>query len=186
MSLMPYILNELLNERPSSLYDQNFGLGFNPHPYEGGLLVAPLRAGYLRPWRHTHQDRSGISSLVSDKDGFKVSLDVQQFKPEELSVKVVDDYICIEGKHEERSDEHGFVSRQFTRRYKLPENVDIAALKSSLSSDGVLQLHAPRKAIEGNKERAIPIVQTNQPAVKAADQKAQDKKQSGTEDKMES
>uniref|UniRef100_A0A1B6EPF9 SHSP domain-containing protein n=1 Tax=Cuerna arida TaxID=1464854 RepID=A0A1B6EPF9_9HEMI len=185
MSLVPFILNELLNEdRPSCIYDQNFGLGFHPHPYERALLAAPLRAGYLRPWRHTRQDRSGTSSLVSDKDGFKVSLDVQQFKPEELSVKVVDDYICIEGKHEERSDEHGFVSRQFTRRYKLPDNVDVSALKSNLSSDGVLQLQAPRKAVEGSKERSIPIVQTNQPAVKAADSK--DAKQNGKEEKMES
>ena len=45
----------------------------------------------------------------------QVNLDVQQFKPEELTVKVADKFLVVEGKHEERSDEHGFVSRQFTR-----------------------------------------------------------------------
>lgn len=95
-------------------------------------------------------------------------------------MQVVDDYICIEGKHEERSDEHGFVSRHFTRRYKIPANVDKQALTSSLSSDGVLELYAPKLAIEGAKEKAIPIVQTNQPAVKSVESKTE-KAESKTE-----
>lgn len=183
MSLVPFLVNELLSEldRPS-IYDQHFGmpLSVHFHPYERAL-AAPLRAGYLRPWRHVLQDNSGVSNVKNDKEGFKVTLDVQQFKPEELNVKVVDNYVCIEGKHEERSDEHGFISRHFTRRYKLPDSVNKEALTSSLSSDGVLQLHAPKLAIEGAKERSISITQTNQPAVKSADT-SKDK----SEEKMES
>ncbi len=75
----------------------------------------------------------------------QVSLDVQQFKPEEINVKVVDDHVVVEGKHEERQDKHGFISRQFTRRYLLPPNVNIEAVKSSLSSDGILSISAPKK-----------------------------------------
>lgn len=86
---------------------------------------------------------------------------------------MVDNYVVIEGKHEERSDEHGFVSRQFTRRYQLPDNVDMQALQSSLSSDGVLQLCAPKKSIEDKGARSIPITHTNAPAVKAAEPKQQ-------------
>lgn len=70
---------------------------------------------------------------------------MQQFKPEEIKVKVVDDFIVVEGKHEERQDKHGYISRQFTRRYKLPPNVNLEAVKSSLSSDGVLSIAAPKK-----------------------------------------
>ncbi|MCH1922748.1 small heat shock protein, partial [Shewanella sp. A3A] len=84
----------------------------------------------------------GISTISSDKTEFKINLDVQQFKPEELKVKVVDDHLVIEGKHEERTDEHGFISRQFTRRYKIPKDVDQEAIESNLSSDGVLTLKA--------------------------------------------
>lgn len=51
----------------------------------------------------------------------------------------------VEGKHEERQDKHGYISRQFTRRYKLPPNVNLEAVKSSLSSDGVLSIAAPKK-----------------------------------------
>lgn len=75
----------------------------------------------------------------------QVNLDVQQFKPEEINVKVVDDHLVVEGKHEERQDKHGYISRQFTRRYKLPENVELESLKSTLSSDGILAITAPKK-----------------------------------------
>lgn len=74
-----------------------------------------------------------------------MNLDVQQFKPEEIDVKIVDDYLVVEAKHEERADKHGFISRQFTRRYKLSENLDLDAIKSTISSDGILLITAPKK-----------------------------------------
>lgn len=74
-----------------------------------------------------------------------MNIDVQQFRPAEVSVKMVDDYVIVKGKHEEREDEHGFVSRQFVRRYKLPRNVETDTLISELSSDGVLTISASKK-----------------------------------------
>nr|ARW29614.1 hsp21.4 [Corythucha ciliata] len=179
MSLLPHLINELLDDyrRPTlgDLYDQNFGLGLladEPFVPRATLIAAPLRCGYMRPWRSMAAGDSGVSSIETNDKEFKVSLDVQQFKPEELKVKLSDDgYVVVEGKHEERSDEHGFISRQFTRRYKLPENVMPDSLKSSLSSDGVLSLKADKKAIKGPEAKEIKITQTNQPAVKAADKK---------------
>ncbi|XP_054260834.1 alpha-crystallin A chain-like [Macrosteles quadrilineatus] len=173
MSILPYLLNDLLQEaqRPS-LHDQHFGLGLLPSDLiqpEVSVLSMPLRSGYMRPWRTASGAlNSGTSCIASDKDTFRINLDVQQFRPEELSVKIVDDFIVIEGKHEERSDEHGFVSRQFTRRYKLPADVNREALKSHLSSDGVLQLEAPKVQKDTAKGISIPITQTNKPAVKQA------------------
>lgn len=105
-----------------------------------------------------------------DKERFQVNLDVQQFGPHEITVKTVDDFIVVEGKHEERPDEHGFVARQFVRRYQLPADYDPKDVVSSLSSDGVLTVMAPPKVIpppekEGGKtpvERTIPVVQTGE------------------------
>lgn len=74
-----------------------------------------------------------------------MNLDVQQFKPEEVNVKVVNNYVVVNAKHEERNDEHGFISREFTRRYLLPSDVNPDAISSSLSSDGVLSIQAPPK-----------------------------------------
>ncbi|XP_075221781.1 protein lethal(2)essential for life-like [Lycorma delicatula] len=166
MSLLPYLVNELLDEVNSPLYDQHFGLGLRPSTDVPRLLQVPLYSGYIRPWRHLTSAGSGVSSLQNSKDDFKINLDVQQFKPEEVSVKLQGDYLVVEAKHEERQDKHGFISRQFQRRYKLPENVDHEKIKSQLSSDGVLTLIAPKKPEESIDGRAIPVEQTNQPAVK--------------------
>ena len=97
-----------------------------------------------------------------------MNLDVQQFKPDELIVKMMDDFVVVEGKHEERQDEHGFISRQFQRRYKLPSDIDPATVVSQLSSDGVLTITAPKKALPPAtpNERVVPITQTQAPAVK--------------------
>uniref|UniRef100_A0A0A1WDU2 Heat shock protein 23 n=1 Tax=Zeugodacus cucurbitae TaxID=28588 RepID=A0A0A1WDU2_ZEUCU len=94
------------------------------------------------------------------KDGFQASLDVQQFKPSELSVKVVDDHIVVEGKHEEREDDHGYIARHFVRRYALPKGFDADKVVSTLSSDGVLTVRVPKPAIEDkSNERVIQIQQ---------------------------
>lgn len=38
----------------------------------------------------------------SDRDKFTVYLDAKHFSPDELSVKITDDYVEIQGKHGER------------------------------------------------------------------------------------
>uniref|UniRef100_A0A023F6Z5 Putative small heat shock protein n=1 Tax=Triatoma infestans TaxID=30076 RepID=A0A023F6Z5_TRIIF len=180
MSLLPVLINELLDDyrRPffGSIYDQNFGMGL----FDDDILTptSTLLSMPLRPWRIFGD--SGVSTVSSDSNEFKVNLDVQQFKPDELKVKVVDDCLVVDGKHEERSDQHGFISRQFTRRYKIPDDVDKTALVSNLSSDGVLTLKAPKLALPENASREIPIIQTNAPA--AVKQKAETEKKA---EKME-
>lgn len=74
MSLVPYLLNDLLEDvRRPALYDQHFGLGISPLDLASpGVLSAPLRCGYLRPWRHLSTSNSGMSNVTNDKDSFKV------------------------------------------------------------------------------------------------------------------
>lgn len=97
-----------------------------------------------------------------DENGFQFKVDVTQFKPEEINIKLDDNVVTVEGKHEEKSDAHGTIERQFVRKFALPKgHVNMEELKSSLSSDGVLTITAPKMAqsIE-NKSRVIPIVRT--------------------------
>jgi HSP20 family molecular chaperone IbpA len=93
---------------------------------------------------------------LNKSDKFEVKLDVTHFRPEEITVKTVDKDLIVEGKHGERPDENGFVSRQFTRRYEMPENIDLEQMTSSLSADGKLSIEAPIKQ-SSPKERVIPI-----------------------------
>lgn len=103
-----------------------------------------------------------LANVQDSKDRFQVNLDCSHFKPEEINVKVVDNSLVVDAKHEERSDEHGYISRQFTRRYVLPDNIEMEKMQSKLGVDGVLSICAPKKVehqIEAN-ERRIPITLT--------------------------
>ncbi|XP_050966031.1 heat shock protein beta-1 [Labeo rohita] len=106
----------------------------------------------------SRQMSSGMSEIKQTGDAWKISLDVNHFAPEELTVKTKDGVVEITGKHEERKDEHGFVSRCFTRKYTLPSGVDSEKITSSLSPEGVLTIEAPlpKPAIQGT-EINIPV-----------------------------
>lgn len=127
----------------------------------------------FKPWRNMieqmeHQVGGSACVVERDQDQFKVIVDVQQFAPEEITVRTDDKCVTVEGKHEEKKDQHGYVSRHFVRRYVLPQGYDIGHVRPSLSSDGVLTITAPRLALPAPGEKIVPIQRSNAPAIKAA------------------
>lgn len=108
------------------------------------------------------------TDIPVNKDYFEVCLDVQHFKPEEISVKVEKTAVVVNAKHEEKQDEHGFVSRQFTRRYDLPTGYKGEDVVSSLSSDGILSIKCATPAVESEEGRQVPIKQTHVPSPSSA------------------
>lgn len=143
MSLLPYIFNEFFS---------------SPIPRR---LVRSNPVYYMRPWIHSPWEEAEYYRPTQiGKDGFKVTLDVQDFKPDEINVKTVDNAVIIEGKHEERKDNEGFISRHFTRRYELPKGIDFQKIESTLSTDGVLTLQAPKIAEAEENSRQIEIKPT--------------------------
>lgn len=170
MPLIPLLFGDDLYTRPSRILDQHFGHGLDPEDLLAPYTVphgrlARTTSGYYRPWRSMISKNDTGSTISLQKDKFQINLDVQQFAPEEITVKVVDKRnVIIEGKHEEKEDEHGFISRQFSRRYILPETYDVEQLQSNLSSDGVLTITAPKAASDGQQHRTIPITHTGKPS----------------------
>lgn len=165
-----YLLRDYLNEvdrqmmetmRPHRLLDQHFGLGLSPLDVFSPNVRQVMLNNYFRPWRTENADAG--STMQIDKEKFRVDLDVQHFKPEEVTVKVSDGCVIVEGNHEEKQDEHGYISRKFVRRYMVPKEYNIEGIQSSLSSDGVLSVTAPRLEALKSSERAIPITQTGGP-----------------------
>nr|AEM65174.1 heat shock protein 27 [Kryptolebias marmoratus] len=185
---IPFTLARTLSSDPfrdwphsSRIFDQSFGM---PALFEDFPTFPSTHwPGYLRPsfmgpdimMPHSpmmypshmmaHQARalsrqmsSGISEIKQTGDNWKVSLDVNHFSPEELVVKTKDGVVEISGKHEERKDEHGFISRSFTRKYTLPPTANVQKVSSSLSPEGVLTVEAPiaKPAIESS-ETTIPV-----------------------------
>ena len=161
MSMYPFFF-EYERPRQRRLLDQHFGLGLTPQDYLTVIAVPKASRDYYRPWRNLEASAQDVGSTIKeDKNKFQINLDVQHFAPEEISVKAVDGYLVIEAKHEEKQDEHGYISRSFTRRYALPEGVDADSVMSKLSSDGVLSVTAPLKPPpKQSNERIVPIIHT--------------------------
>ncbi|XP_034836785.1 protein lethal(2)essential for life-like [Maniola hyperantus] len=177
MSLIPYLLDYEVASRPRarSLRDHLLGLDLEPEDFMlTDIFDRPARK-HLRPWRNLSSLARDVGSTIkTDKDKFQVNLDVQHFAPEEITVKVSDNYIVVEGKHEEKKDEHGYVTRQFKRRYALPEDCKADAVESKLSSDGVLTITAPKLLALEKGERLVPIAQTGPVRRKIQDVEAVD------------
>ncbi|XP_037794857.1 alpha-crystallin B chain-like [Penaeus monodon] len=151
-------------DRPSKLFDQvkdqHFGASMAPDD-----VSVPSSSLYMRS-RRPPKERSGVSQLSQDQDKFMMCLDVQQFTPDELKVRVVEGVVEVEGKHEEREDEHGSISRHFLRKYRLPEDVMMDMVGSTLSPDGVLTIEAPKKKLEPPppSQRDVPIKKSDDKA----------------------
>lgn len=166
MALTPYMADHFFN----TFNNHDFGLGLRPRD-----LMIPAYSQRYHPFgslgplmRSAFKNIDGMEKESHiGKDGFQVLLDVQHFSPNEISVKTVDNTIIVEAKHEERKDEHGLISRQFTRRYQLPDGFDTKDVISTISSDGILTIKAPptNPAIEGESVRHVQIQQTGPAAL---------------------
>ncbi len=105
------------------------------------------------------------ADVAPTKTAFEVKVNVSEYSPAELSVRTVDNTILVEGKHTEREDELGFVSRSFSRRFVIPEGVKPENVTCKLTSDGFLILSAPI-VVEPpvTSERTVPITLSSSPA----------------------
>lgn len=115
----------------------------------------------------TPPSMNNSSPAVHNKDGFHINLDVQQFKQDAVIVKTVGYYVIIEAKHEEKQDDNRVLTRQMTRKYELPDDVDVDKIICKLSSDGMLHVKIPKRAPPpppDSVEKLIPIIYTHTPA----------------------
>lgn len=172
--------------------EPRFGLGLLPRDFQTDRIIPRagghhLPTGYRRPWaiarEAAHELAKDQKNLHFGKDGFQACVDVHHFEPSEISVKTVDNTVIIEGKHEERDDGHGSVTRHFIRKYVLPKEYDMNSIHSALSSDGVITIKAsPPAAIKG--ERYVPISHTNLPVhLSVKDNKPHDEKSKQRDEK---
>lgn len=157
----PWFRRALGSVYPGRLFDQFFGEGlfdYDIFPYGASTISPYYRQSLFRnAWDFSN---SGVSEVRFDREKFTIYLDVKHFSPDELNVRMTDDYVEIQGKHGERQDDHGFVSREFHRRYRLPSSVDQSAITCTLSANGMLTVCGP-KVTGGNEagrgECRIPV-----------------------------
>merc|ERR1719228_698466 len=95
---------------------------------------------------------------VNTQDGtFAITIDMQNFTPEEINVKTIGNYVEISGNHEEKKEGEGTVSRKYSRKYNIPENVDPMTITSSFSPEGILTVTAPMKQFKLEAPKQVEV-----------------------------
>jgi len=101
---------------------------------------------------------SNLISTVNDESKMEISLDTTGYKPDELKVSAGQGMICVEGKHEEKTEAgQVMVSRQFSRKYSIPAGARVEEVVSNLSQDGVLVISVPKREPIKQENRSVPI-----------------------------
>lgn len=99
---------------------------------------------------------------ITEKDGkFNCVMDVKDFNPKDLSVRVVDDRVVVEGKYEAKSEDGSSMAcKEFYKEFNMPPSADIDQVATALSKDGILTVKAPKR--EGDAPpRTGPVTQSS-------------------------
>ncbi|KAL7637235.1 UNVERIFIED_CONTAM: hypothetical protein RMT77_011947 [Armadillidium vulgare] len=123
---------------------------FDDHGIKGGNKSRPQCQDMYRKIRTNQIDDDMYASQaihVTEKDGrFQVVVDVRDFNPTDLQVKVVDEKVILEGRYDKVSEDgKSSSSKAFYREFMLPPEADIDLISTALSRDGILTIRAPRK-----------------------------------------
>lgn len=99
----------------------------------------------------------GMKTIRTEDGNLQLALDVSQFKPEEVNVKLCDDNLVVEAKTE-TSENDSYHKAELKRWIKLPQDTKHEAIKSTLTADKRLLIEVPmNKPIEDSRSRSIPI-----------------------------
>ncbi|KAF7385910.1 hypothetical protein HZH66_011752 [Vespula vulgaris] len=171
MSSLPILFSNWWEnlDRPHRIFDQHFDLSFNPKnllsswtPYDRNtdLLIYRPR----RHFQHRHhpynrsmtRKTSGTSNVVTDKNKFQVTLDVQKSVPDEVTVKVVKKNVMVEDRDFTTIIPKKISELEEKERIIKTENTEQPSLKDDVS-----------KPIEAQKEQGL---QTEKNAVQQREQ----------------
>jgi len=89
---------------------------------------------YIPPTTQTAE--ATVLLKVKEGDEYKLALNMQQYTPDDITIKLNGNELTIEAKNGGES---------FKQRHVIPDNIDLDAMSSSFSSDGVLVIKAPKK-----------------------------------------
>merc|ERR1712211_231399 len=108
-------------------------------PYTVTSPMSPRthKVGASEDYKAPSATDSDTSVLLKYKEGsdYKLALNMQQYSPDDITIKLNGRTLTIEAAG------HG---EQFKQKHVIPDNIDLDAMSSSFSSDGVLVIKAPK------------------------------------------
>ena len=85
--------------------------------------------------------------IITEPDGtrkLRLSVDVGEFKPEEIVVKTDKNKLIVHAEHEEKLSGKT-MHKEFNKEYELPESVDQTSISAYIGEEGKLYIEAPLK-----------------------------------------
>merc|ERR1712038_625638 len=135
----------------SNIFDEN------KNPLESSSWLFPEIFGKHSGPVFSSKDSNQIK-IVDNDSKLEISLDTTGYKPDELKVSAGQGMICVEGKHEEKSEAgQVMVARQFSKKYSMPASARAEEVVSDLSQDGVLVISVPKREAIKQENRTVPI-----------------------------
>ncbi|CAG9529921.1 unnamed protein product [Cercopithifilaria johnstoni] len=109
---------------------------------EGGFARPDMMS--IRPTYDPYLENLKSPLIKDESDGrtLRLRFDVAQYKPEEVTVKTVDNRLLVHAKHEEKTPQRS-VFREYNQEFMLPRGTNPELISSTLSTDGVLTVEAP-------------------------------------------
>ncbi|KAK6192440.1 hypothetical protein SNE40_003908 [Patella caerulea] len=111
-------------------------------------MQSPPGAPYQQPPSYQQHSKPAVASnvITIQKDTkFKVEIDIEDFAPEELTVKTVDKKVVVSGRREVKEANRSS-SKELCREYNIPDTVDPITVKAFFTDGGRLIVEAPYKA----------------------------------------
>lgn len=102
-----------------------WGPYYSGYPYKHAV---PLVHPYL-------PTETGFAKIYVDDNSTKIMVDVVNFSVDEIFVTTENEEVVISGQHEDKEDDHGFISRSFTRRFPLQENSIVDKLRCDVGTE---------------------------------------------------
>ncbi|XP_033731729.1 alpha-crystallin A chain-like [Pecten maximus] len=111
--------------------------------------------GIPRRGRHV-LSRSEAVELKFDDKAFSLKMNMRDFEQEHVKLKINNNRLVISAKHEKPGG-NGCVSREMTREFLIPENIDVESMNAIVTDDGLLVVNGRVKGVTEEMEKVIEI-----------------------------
>uniref|UniRef100_H2Y597 SHSP domain-containing protein n=1 Tax=Ciona savignyi TaxID=51511 RepID=H2Y597_CIOSA len=98
------------------------------------------------PVQHEGKMKGVVDKESTNKGKYRININVQDFRPEEVIVKVAGGKVQVHAKRESKNEDNGmyaYTFREFRRTINLPDGIKTEDVTSSLTDDGVLKIEGP-------------------------------------------
>merc|ERR1711892_671055 len=126
--------------------------------------ILSLRDGSSGHSSHTGSSQSASMQLKNGR--FSIEVDIQDFDPEDIDIKVEGGSIILVGRREIKRGTSSSI-RQFNQKFVLPSGIDVSRLATEVTSGGRLVIYAPQMQ-EGVVAVGVDIAQKGDVDVKTS------------------